>query len=432
MYQCICANAVLIIFFVWKVTKRYGTMLNPMSFFGSYYFMATVVGPAVYLQTGLFVGISDHAVVECAVFSGVYFVVLGCCFLVPQSPFLHFFDFLFARLRPIELSRDTGALARVGLLGQFLACYILLMFLSKAGLMWITSTRDAYQYHREGVGVWWSLCQATLMLLFVCTLFRSRKTGIFTIMRVTVVFAVIALFLGSKASTLAYFVVALFFTHFCVHSLKTRTIWIAGMCVLTLALALQLYQGTAGGSVVNTLLYFDYFRNSASFLDRYQEFGFHYGELTFSQLWYFVPRAVYHAKPFAYGQMTINEFLFPGAAENSGYTAGFMQWSLGYGDFGVLGVVLSALITGFFAKGAYEFFLIRKDIQSFALLTQLGFIYYIEMFPNAPFLLFLVWLAGEIAFIRVLSSFGEWPVRLASLHPHIPRIRLLRLENPKL
>jgi hypothetical protein len=402
-YYLLSVNAVVIGFFVWRVTKNYQTILNPVGYFSGYYFLAAVFGPALYGAAGLFSGISDGALIRCSIYSTLYFAALGVAFLVPYSPLRRIFNWVFGILRPVELSNRSGWFARVGLFVQFLSCYIALMILSRAGLMWLTDSRSAYQYHRAAVGVWWSLCQAILMLLFICALFRPRRS-LLSVLRITTAFAVIALFLGSKASALAYFVVALFFVQFCVRSLKTRSVLLFGFVLLICALALQLLQGTANGSIVQTLLYFDYFNHSAMFLDRFHEFGFRYGAVTLSDVWYFVPRALYPAKPFAYGQMTINELLFPGGAEESGFTAGFMQWSVGYADFGLAGVLLSGFVTGFIAKGAYEVFLDRKDIQSLALLAQLGLIYYVEIFPNAPFPLFIVWLALEIAFVRMLSA----------------------------
>jgi hypothetical protein len=177
------------------------------------------------------------------------------------------------------------------------------------------------------------------------------------------------------------------------------------------ALGLQVYQGAdqAHKTLLSTLLYFDSFRTSAAFLDRFDEFGFRYGHMVLSSSWDYVPRGLYHAKPRVFGQMMVDEMLFPGAAETIHAFPGMMTWTMGYGDFGVIGVVLAGLFDAFLAKGAYEFFLDRKDIQSMALFAQLGLSCFITMIFSAPFPLFFIWLIFQIALIRFLSMFRLFP-----------------------
>ena len=206
----------------------------------------------------------------------------------------------------------------------------------------------------------------------------------------------------------AFFVVALFYAHFRIRPIPNRTVIFAGAGVLALSLAAQLYQGTAT-SLLGTLLYFDYFTNTVALIDRFRDFGIRYGAVTLSNLWYFVPRAIYPNKPFVYALVIADDFLYPGAAER-GYTPGMMLWTQGYCDFGIIGVVLSGLLMGFLSKGAYELFLERKDIQSMALLFQIGTIYSIEIFSNAPLIFFFIWLVLQLVVIRVLSRL--WPFRV--------------------
>jgi hypothetical protein len=391
-------NALIVVFFVWMTTRKYGTLLNPVGFFGGFYLMASVVGPLLYQALDLFGGLSKGSINYASVLSSIYFASIGIAFTISGSPFRWMFDRLFRFIRPFEL-KECSWLAVFGMLCQFVLVYSILMVASGVGLLWITNSREAYQEHKSSVGVFYSLGQATLLLTFISAIFLKAKNFRY-LFGTAAAFAFVAQFLGSKGNTLAYFVLALFYGHFRIKRISNRNIVVAGTCIFGAGLGLQLFQGTAAG-LLQTLLYFDYFRNSAAFLDRLHEFGFRHGALSFSDLWYYVPRGLYHAKPYVYGQMTITEMLYPGGAEQ-GFTAGMMPWTEGYADFGVVAVVLYGLFAGFVAKGAYELFLERMDIQSMALLTQVGMFSCVVLFPNAPFMIFLIWLMAEAAFVSIL------------------------------
>ena len=246
------------------------------------------------------------------------------------------------------------------------------MVASGAGWLWLTNTREAYTSYRGGVGIWWAMAQADFMLLFLVLLFRRRRTvlGVFVL---AVVFAGIDLFLGSKASALSYPVVAMFFVNFCVCKIRARNILLVGIVVFCAALGLQRMQGTAR-TLKDTFTYFDYFRASATMIAHFWDFHFRDGMLAASTLWYYVPRALYPGKPYAYGQNLIAEWMYQGAARR-GYTPGMLQWSVGYADFGVLGVIAAGLLDGWIAKAAYEYLLKNRNLVSFAIMGQLGFIY---------------------------------------------------------
>jgi hypothetical protein len=398
-------NALIVVLFVWLSTRKYGTLLNPVGFFGGFYLMASVVGPLLYQALDLFGAISKVSINFASVLSSIYFASIGIAFTIPSSPFRWMFDRMFRFIRPFEL-KECRLFAVFGMLCQFVLVYSILMVASGAGLLWITNSREAYQAHKSSVGVFYSLGQATLLLTFISAIFLKAK-NFRSLFLIAIGFSLVAQFLGSKGSTLAYFVLALFYGHFRIKRISNRNIVLAGTCILGAALGLQMFQGTAA-DMLHSLLYFDYFRSSAAFLDRFHEFGFRRGALSFSDLWYYVPRGLYHAKPYVYGQMTISEMLYPGGAEE-GFTAGIMPWTEGYADFGVAAVVLYGLYAGFVAKGAYELFLERKDIQSMALLTQVGMFSCIELFPNAPFVIFLIWLMAEAAFVSILSMVRVCP-----------------------
>jgi hypothetical protein len=93
----------------------------------------------------------------------------------------------------------------------------------------------------------------------------------------------------------------------------------------------------------------------------------------------------------------------------------------------MIGVILLGLFTGFIAKGSYELYLERKDIQSMALFAQVS-LSGIVLFPNAPFAVFFIWLMFQIAMIRFFSIFRTLPAFRLSLLTN-PRIRVSILRG---
>jgi hypothetical protein len=156
--------------------------------------------------------------------------------------------------------------------------------------------------------------------------------------------------------------------------------------------------------------YFDYFWHSARFIQEFRRFGFQYGAITLSEVWYYVPRALYPAKPFEYGLALIDKWLYPGLAERFGYTPGLLQWVVGYGDFGVIGVVGAAAVEGLITKGVFEYFLEHRNFVAFVLLAQLGFVYNVELFLNCPFPIFWLWFMTQGLMVWTLRSLGRQDV----------------------
>jgi hypothetical protein len=66
--------------------------------------------------------------------------------------------------------------------------------------------------------------------------------------------------------------------------------------------------------------------------------------------------------------------------------------------------VAAALVTAWISKAAFEYFLKNRDFVSFALMIQLGFVYYIELFPNAPFPIFWIWFLLQGAMFWTLGG----------------------------
>lgn len=390
-------HGTVVLVVVLLAARKYETVLNPVSFFGAYFFVASFLSPLLFLQLKLLT-ISKSAMDYAIFLSALYFATFGAAYLFNLSPLRFPLEAVPKLSRPFAIAdRSDLSLPGICLVAvQFIAFYIALMVASGAGMMWLSNSREAYQLHRGGVGILWSLCQATLMLLFLTALFRWGNTR-WKVFLQTVLFSSLAYFLGSKASMLSYPVVAAFYAHFRIHRIRTRTVFLGSALLLFLVLALQLVQRTAA-TLADALQYFDYFSYSARFIERFPNFRFRYGQVVASDLWYYVPRALYPEKPYAYGPNLLIAFMNPGferIVRHTGFTPGMLPWAVGYADFGVLGVVGAALVTAWISKAAFEYFLKNRDFVSFVLMIQLGFVYYIELFPNAPFPIFWIWLLLE-------------------------------------
>jgi oligosaccharide repeat unit polymerase len=401
MSALLVTHGILVIILILLVARKYRTLLNPVTFFGAYFFMASVVGPGLYIVLHL-PNASDDALTTSIILSAVYFGVFAVAYLWRPSPLSGLLIKLVQYTRPFQLrgAGDVAGLAIPVLLAEFVLCWLLLVVGSGAGALWITAPREAYQSHRAGAGVWWSLTQATLMLSFICCVFRFATTRKRTA-GLSLGFAAMASMLGSKASTLAYFVMALFLWHYRIGPIKSRVVLSAGAGLVALVVLTQMFYGNTE-SILGAFLYFDYFIVSARFIDAFHNFGFRWGTLALSQGWYYVPRALYPDKPFGYGPSAITEWMYPGAASD-GYTPGILQWTAPYADFGVIGVIVAGVLTAWVSKAAYEYFVQARTIFSAAILAQIGFVYYIEIFPNAPFLVFWGWLAVQAGLILLFS-----------------------------
>ena len=391
---------------IFAVARKYKTLLNPVSFFGAFFFAASVLSPLLSAELGLFV-VPKRAVDQATFLSALYFAVFGVAYLVRTSPFRSLLEGLVKLGRPfVIVNRSEITVLGTGFLAtQFVILYMILMSASGAGLMWLTDPRQAYQLYRSGVGFWWSLSEATLMLLFLIMLFRKENTPR-KIVFLTVLFSGLAFFLGSKSHILAYPVVSAFYFNFWVRRVRTAALAVGSVILLSMVIALQLVQKTAD-TLFDALRYFDYFNYSAAFLDKFRHSHFRHGAIMMSDSWYYVPRFLYPDKPFVYGQNLLIGFLNPGfesTVHRTGFTPGMLQWSVGYADFGIAGVVAVALATAWVSKAAFEYFLESRSFVSLALLIQIGFVYHLDLFPSAPFPVFWVWLLGQGFFFWLFRS----------------------------
>jgi hypothetical protein len=394
----ILAYTILMILCVWGTARRYGTVVNPISYYAGLSGLQTVLAPALLMRLGLF-DLHSYSVDDLArviLLSAVYSGFISLAFLVKWSPFFGALRWLspkaHLRVRPTTYIFNAC---------QFSAVFSILIVASGAGTLWFSNPRLAYQTFREGAGVWWSLCHASLFVAFACALFNKKRTihGVFAL---CFFFCFLAYFLGSKGMMLGYFVLAAFYIEFYVRPLSKR-IMVAICSILVLgAFGLQMVQGSAS-RILDTLEYFDYFTNTGMFLSDFDRlFGRAWGAVAISDLWSYVPRAIYPAKPHTYGPSSIMAVYYPNAAEASGATPGMLPWSASYWDFGIVGVAVNGLLTGLVARGAFDLFRLRPGIWTLLFLGQIGLLGSVT-FYGAPFPVFLLWMFAQYACLKLIS-----------------------------
>jgi len=386
----------------WLVRHKYGTILNPYSLFVLYFILHSLLPPIAWHYSGL-QPVSDDIYLKAACLTTLHVFALGCCYLTSWSPLSGFLESIH-KLFPVAERRVKFARAiTIANLVQFGFVFLVLMVASGAGLTWITNSRQAYQYSRAGVGVFWSLAGATLLSGYLFYLSSKRpKGGKFAAMTLLFMFA--AFFLGSKALVVSFLLFGIFYYDNIVKRVSDILVVVSGVAGVCIGVGLMLIQGTAS-NIMQLAMYFDYFNNSAKFLATDASKELQWGAVTLSNLWLFVPRALYPDKPYSYGQNLITDMMCPGQVESAGFTPGLLTWSDFYWDFGIPGIILLALITGMLSKAAFEMFRKKKSYASFIIFGQIGFVYGIHVFMNAPFPLFLVWLLLQWA---ILGAVSKW------------------------
>jgi hypothetical protein len=227
-----------------------------------------------------------------------------------------------------------------------------------------------------------------------------------------------AYFLGSKSFMLFPFVLAAFYYEHAVRPIPRFAVLVGALALASGVFALQLLQGTAA-TIVDTIAYFEYFVNTAHFMEDFNgRFHFTYGGTWLSTLWQFVPRAIYPDKPFIFGQAVIMEDYNPGAGE-LGATPGILPWAASYLDFGSVGVVIDGLLTGMVAKGAFALLRLRPGFVAILIFGQIGLITnaFAQPFYGAPFLIFWLWLVGELWILGAAAEFRTaWYHRLQTAY----------------
>lgn len=201
-----------------------------------------------------------------------------------------------------------------------------------------------------------------------------------------VIYSCAAYFTGSKANILAALVLTGVYYNFFVQRISAPVILAAPFLVLVAFLGLLVLFGSFSDMWIALGYFQDYARTTGMFLQSFDEFELQWGYGLLSDLWFYVPRALYPDKPYEYGAGLIHKVLFPGAAEQ-GHTPGILPWALGYLDFGAVGVFFAGFFAGFVRRGAYESFLANKsNVFAFVLMIHLS-LFPVFAYANLPMII---------------------------------------------
>lgn len=379
--------------------RRYGSPLNPLTF-------------NTLFETGfttLFAGLISYALLPLAPYSagdmirtvalsGLYLAAFTFpyCFRgkLPSAVFGRF-------MRVLGLNSDNYALAFrpakfVGLLAASTAAFVALAAFGGGGFLWVTNTREAYLFFREGAGFLWLLSAWFLMTAFMYYLWGRRPTG-WRLITALGLCAVAAYLTGSKQVILCVLITVVAYYHFLIRPVSTATMTVLGFLSVAGFFALLFFQSSM--TAVNFLSYFENFDVTTRFLSRFSEYGYRWGAGSLSELWFYVPRALYPAKPLEYGALLIPAHLYPGAYEK-GYAPGFLGWSLSYLDFGWVGVVAAGMLRGVSQRAIFEHYLEhRHSLFAFVFMMQFC-IWWVLAFATFPIV--VVWSVSVALLLRLV------------------------------
>jgi hypothetical protein len=364
-----CAYAFGAIFGLW----RYRTPLNPLSF-------ATVVAGGITLLSGLIVysqlriapysadDVARTAFVSLVAYAGTVtpYLFRGP---LPRRAFGQLVQWL--GLASERIAARFSWIKFGILLGAAVMSFVALAIVGGGGMSWITDTRTAYINNRAGAGPFFASFQWFQVFALVYWLWSRRPTRPVSIALIVAPFAVLASFSGSKSNILSILILGIAYYHFRVKRIPLPIYILMIPAALAVFSWLLVLQGFRPADALPAVVYFkDYFDTGAQFLARFDEFGHRYGSATISQLWAWVPRALYPDKPYEYGLTLVHRVLFPGAAE-TGNTPGIVFWATAYLDFGAVGAFFWGLLGSLWQRAAYEYYLGNvKSLFGFLLMMQ--------------------------------------------------------------
>lgn len=302
-------------------------------------------------------------------------------------------------LRLLRLDSDRIAgnfrpLTFIALLVGMFTSFLALAILGGGGLRWITDPRETYLYNRVGVGPFylsmqWFLVSALLYYLWAC---RPKGPRLALLL---IIFAGLSYFSGSKGNILNIgLLCVIYFNYYIRPILFVEYFFLVLLFALCFSCLLIIQHST-----LSIFAYFsDYFNTTALFISRFEEFGFQYGRARLENLWFYVPRGLYHEKPYEYGVLLIHQTLFPNMAER-GATPGFLSWTMSYLDFGLFGVFVNGLMISIWQRTVYEYYLSHRE-------SLFSFIFMIH------FALFQLYLGATAIIILILALLLSFHFRL--------------------
>jgi hypothetical protein len=388
---------------------RYRTALNPLTFGTVYETVMTTLFSGLIAYTLLPIApySADDMVKTCAV-SGAYLLGTTIPYLSRgPGPARAFGAVLGAlRLRSEGYGTSFRPAKFAALVGASVSSYIALAIAGGGGTAWLTDTRTAYIHNRSGAGQFWLLSLWFLMTTMLYYLWSRRPRGL-ELLFVLGLFTGGAYLTGSKYVILCAFITGLAYYNFLVRPLSTTFLFLSGIAAVAGFFGLLFFQSAM--TALNFLSYFEHFDITTQFLARFDEYGYRCGAGWLSELWFYVPRALYPDKPLEYGGLLVPAHLFPGAYEQ-GYAPGFLSWSLGYLDFGTSGVFVAGYLKGLGQRAVFEYFLAHRR-SFFAFLFMMQFCLW-SMLAYATITVTVIWSVATAVLLRLVLVHRQEPPRL--------------------
>lgn len=382
----------------------YKTPLNPLSFYLAFDSGLRVILSCALIYYFGYTDFSDGDIVNALALHFLYVSCFALPFLLRPRWLLQLVNFL-VRLFLLRLPREKTRFSVIVffiLISFILINFYFLATVGDGGMLWLLDPREAYQYKKLGAGnyyLFWVWGISFLLLYVLYTIRPRTKKEFLKISPILLLILFSTYFTGSKQVLIVNILLIIFYYTNYVKAISLKFFVILGSCLLLGFLSLQLLQGTTT-DLSGALAYFDYFQKTIEFVSKYDQIGPKYGEAFLSSFWGYIPRSFAPDKPLVYGQILIQEFLYPGAAD-AGYYPAFSSWSFLYLDFWIFGVAVSGLFSGALSWTLYELFRKNKDdIFLFSLAVQ------------ATITLYMVPLHGELYLLgwfilqRIILNFG--------------------------
>lgn len=309
-------------------------------------------------------------------------------------------------LRPVELLRVSRLCFAI-----FVISFLLLASAEFGLVNWLINPREGYQLYRTGQGHWYALAVSFLSASYLLSFLARPQPR--QLLFSTILHLVAAYFLGSKGIMLSLFGATLVFLWF-LRWRHLNKLLILGTPLVFGLLLFNLYLALLDTFDLQAIFeYFDYYKNAADYYRGYFEgqFQLFWGEVAWSSLWGYVPRAIWPDKPSVYGILLVNEIFYPGQAEMTN-TPAFGGAVEQFADFGVIGVLVYGLVSAqSILTALLSYLLFRRpgfDLHRVTMATVMLMLVQFapafgSFFPGGLYLMLLVAVLVLVMLVRALS-----------------------------
>ena len=248
----------------------------------------------------------------------------------------------------------------------------------------ISAPRYAYQNLRAGIGPIWAGTIVFSTMYFITKAVQSQK--------VKFVPYIFFIFIGYISGSKMVAVVAILFPLFLPQVRdKVRFYALPLIAPLSIVAFIVMFDGILTDTGTKLLAYFNLFHLSAMVFEDIADgsMNLHFGTITLSSLWSYVPRAIFEAKPYAYGSAYFVGYYFPGMAEARA-TPSFGEFTMYFADFWWFGVLISTFRLSVFLRlwAIYQLTTVTK--HSWRVPFASGFLLFPTMSFHIPLLLSLI------------------------------------------